>query len=123
MASHPVNLTLRFLLELGVLFTAGAWGWAQSDTWLRFVWALGLPLALAVMWGTFAVPNDPSRSGHAPVPTPGGVRLFLELIFFALGTWWLVALGDLTAAWIFGGLVVVHYLTSYDRIKWLLTYR
>lgn len=123
MASHPLNLILRFLLELSVLFIAGAWGWAQSDNWLRFVWAFGLPLVLATMWGTFAVPNDPSRSGRAPVPTPGIIRLMIELAFFALGVWGLSNLGYFTQSWILGGLVIGHYLTSVDRIKWLLAQR
>ena len=80
MGSHPVNLLLRFLLELCVLAVAGYWGWSVSEGFTRFLLLLGVPLLLAVVWGTFAVPSDPSRSGRAPIPVPGVVRLLIELI-------------------------------------------
>ena len=68
MGSHPINLALRFLLELSALFAMGVWGWRYSEGWLRFVLALSIPIIAAVLWGTFAVPDDPSRSGGAPIP-------------------------------------------------------
>lgn len=121
MSSHPLNLTVRFLLELSALFVLGLWGWQQREDGLRFVLAIGIPLLLAVLWGVFAVPNDPSRSGKAPVPVPGWLRLLLELAFFGLAVWALAGLGYSTAAWLLGLLVFVHYLVSYDRIRWLLS--
>ncbi|MES0489521.1 MAG: YrdB family protein [Leptospirales bacterium] len=120
MGSHPINLAVRFLLELSALVAMGAWGWRQTDGWFRFVLALGVPLIFAVMWGTFAVPDDPSRSGKAPVPVPGMVRLTLELAFFTIGTWMLYQSGYPTPGFIFGVVVVVHYLVSYDRVSWLI---
>ncbi|MGB5508782.1 MAG: YrdB family protein, partial [Robiginitalea sp.] len=69
MGSHPANLILRFLLEIIALISLGIWGWNQSESWFRFVLAIGIPGIIAVIWGTFAVPNDPSRSGSAPVTT------------------------------------------------------
>lgn len=121
MRSHPLNLTLRFVLELSALLATGIWGWQQREDWLRFALALGIPLILAAVWGVFAVPGDPSRSGKAPMPVPGWLRLVIELAFFALGVWVLYDLGYTTPAWVLGVLVVVHYLASYDRIHWLLT--
>ena len=44
------------------------WGWTQHDGPARFLWAIGLPLLSAVIWGVFTVPDDRSRSGKAPVP-------------------------------------------------------
>ena len=120
MGSHPINLTIRFLLELSTLLAMGVWGWRQSEGWFRFVLAFGIPLLFAVVWGVFAVPNDPSRSGKAPVPVPGIVRLILELTFFAIGTWMLYQMGYPRLSLIFGTVVVVHYLVSYDRIGWLI---
>ena len=120
MSTHPINLAVRFLLELAALAAVGVWGWKQSDSWPRFIWAIGLPLLLAAAWGTFAVPDDPSRSGGAPVPTSGMVRLALELAFFGLATWALYATGYTRLSLVFGGLVVVHYALSHDRIVWLL---
>ena len=66
MGSHPINLAFRFLLELAALVASGFWGWRQSDGGFRYILAIGIPVFLAVVWGTFAVPNDPSRSGKSP---------------------------------------------------------
>ncbi|MFO7585365.1 MAG: YrdB family protein [Anaerolineales bacterium] len=120
MAYHPINLTLRFLLELAALVAVGAWGWQQREDGLRFALAIGLPLLLAIAWGVFAVPGDPSRSGKAPMPVPGWLRLVFELAFFALAVWALYDLAYILPAWGLGILVVLHYLASYDRIRWLL---
>ncbi|OUR92056.1 hypothetical protein A9Q87_08125 [Flavobacteriales bacterium 34_180_T64] len=122
MGSHPVNLIIRFLLELIALMAMGFWGWEQSDGWLQFVLALGLPITAAVIWGVFAVPDDPSRSGSAPVVVHGILRLTIELLFFVLATWAMYDLGYLILSWIFGSIVAVHYIISYDRIQWLLNH-
>ena len=120
MGSHPINLTIRFLLELAALVTMGVWGWRQGEGWLRFGLALGIPIIAATVWGTFAVPNDPSRSGRAPVAVPGVVRLGIELMFFGLAVWMLFDLGYTGVGWILGIIVVLHYGISYDRIVWLV---
>ena len=120
MGSHPVNLALRFILEIAGLVALGWWGWNQGEGILRFVLAFGIPILAAVLWGTFAVPDDPSRSGKAPVQVPGIVRLLLELAFFVSATWSLFAEGAATLGWIYGIAVLVHYLASYDRILWLV---
>jgi hypothetical protein len=120
MGSNPINLTVRFLLEMLALFALGRWSWMQSDGWLRYLLVLGIPLLAAMLWGTFAVAGDPSRSGKAPIPVPGLVRLLLELAFFALATGALFASQAATLGWILGVAVCVHYALSYDRIRWLL---
>lgn len=120
MGSHPLNLAIRFALELCALASVGLWGWRQQQGWLRFLLAAGLPLLLAALWVTFAVPDDPSRSGNAPVPTPGALRLLLELGIFACAVWALHDLSYHTLTWVLGGVVLLHYITSYDRILWLL---
>ncbi|RLT40174.1 MAG: DUF2568 domain-containing protein [Chloroflexi bacterium] len=120
MGSNPINLTVRLFLELFALFALGRWGWMQGDGWLRYPFVLGIPLLAALLWGTFAVRGDPSRSGKAPIPVPGVVRLLLELIFFALATGALFATQAATLGWILGVAVCVHYALSYDRIHWLL---
>ena len=120
MGSHPVNLAIRFILEMSALVSVGMWGWRQSDGWLRFVLAIGLPVVLAAIWGIFAVPDDPSRSGNAPIVTPGLVRLAIELGIFACATWVLHDMGFQKATWAFGIVVVLHYVVSCDRIMWLV---
>jgi hypothetical protein len=120
MGFHPINLAFRFVLELCALAALAYWGWTQHSGLLRYLLAAGLPLVAAVMWGTLAVPGDRSRSGKAPVPVPGMLRLLLELAFFAVAAWLLYNAGQATLAWIFGAAVVLHYILSYDRIAWLL---
>jgi hypothetical protein len=121
MGSHPLNLAIRFLLEVTALAGAGMWGWKQSDSWFRFIMASVIPLLLATVWGLFAVPDDPSRSGKAPITIPGLVRLILELAIFGFSTWSLYDLGYIPFSITFGVVVVTHYAISYDRIIWLLS--
>ncbi len=120
MGSHPINLLFRFLLELLALGITGLWGFHQGSGIIGFFLAVFLPLIMALIWGVFSVPDDPSRSGKAPVATPGTLRLLLELVIFAFATWALYDLGFSGLCLTFGLLVVVHYGLSYDRIKWLL---
>ena len=120
MGSHPINLAIRFLLELSALLAMGVWGWRQGEGWVRFVLAVGIPIIVAVVWGVFAVPNDPSRSGTAPVAVPGILRLAIELAVFVLAIWALYDLGYPGLGWILGIVVAIHYITSYDRILWLI---
>jgi hypothetical protein len=120
MGSNPANLALRFILELAVLFALGYWGWTQHAGIWRFVWSIGLVGLAAIVWGTFAVPDDPSRSGNAPVPVPGFLRLIIEMVIFAAGVWAFYAAGLPLIALVFGILTLIHYAISYDRLIWLL---
>jgi hypothetical protein len=120
MSSNPINLGLRFLLELAALFSVGYWGWNQHGGVLRLVLTVGLPLLFAALWGTFRVPGDP---GDAPVAIPGPARLLLELILLGLGVWALYASGQPIAALSFAVLLILHYATSYDRVVWLVRQR
>lgn len=120
MGSNPINLGVRFLLELAALIIFGFWGWSISEGGLRFVLAILFPVLAAILWGTFAVIDDPSRSGKAPVPVPGLIRLILEILFFTLAAIAFFQIGNENYARIFTGVVVIHYLLSYDRVIWLL---
>ena len=121
MAYHPVNLALRFLLELSALGIFGYFGFKLTDTPWKFVWLIILPLAAAVIWGVFAVPEDPSRSGNAPVPVSGILRLILELLFFASAGYALYLLDYKKISLVFCVVVVLHYVSSYNRISWLVS--
>ena len=121
MGSHPINLMIRFILELLALAAVGFWGWKSFDGTFQYIFGIGLPILMMVIWGSFAVPDDPSRSGKAPVPVPGSIRLVIEFLFFALATWALYDLPEIELSSIFGGLVIIHYLVSYDRVRWLLS--
>ncbi|NLG73357.1 MAG: YrdB family protein [Chloroflexi bacterium] len=117
MANHPLNLALRFFLELVGLFALGYWGWTQHSGLLRFLLAAGLPLAAAVLWGVFRVPNDP---GQAPVAVPGVVRLLLEAAYFSAAVWALYAAGRLGWGLTLAVVVLLHYALSYDRVLRML---
>ncbi len=120
MGSHPVNLAIRFLLEVSALLVMGVWGWRSNEDWPRFVLAIGIPIVIAAVWGTFAVPGDPSRSGSAPVAVPGILRIVIELSVFVLAVLALSDLGYIRSNWIFGIIILIHYMLSYDRILWLI---
>ncbi len=120
MGSHPINLGVRLLLEIYALLAMGTWGWRQTDHWFKFILAIGLPLIAAVVWGTFAIANDPSRSGNAPIPVSGIVRLAIEFLFFGFAIWSTYNLGYSSLSWCVAIVVIVHYVVSYDRVLWLL---
>ena len=126
MSKHPLNLALRFLLELAALSALAYWGWAWGDPW-RWPLAIGLPLVAAVIWATFRTPGDWSAGAKTPVAVHGIIRLSIEMTFFGLA---IVALFTAQAndrAELFGTiltlLVILHYILSWDRVMWLLLMR
>jgi len=114
------NLIIRFILEITTLIVVGMWGWHQGDGWMRYVWAIGVPMGMSVIWGVFNVPGDISRSGSAPVVVHGIVRLLIELVFFACGAWAMMSLGYFSTGQAFIVVVVLHYAASFNRVIWLL---
>ncbi len=117
---NPINLALRFALELGALTAIGWWGSSLIEPGWRWVLGIVLVVAVASVWGIFAVPGDPSRGGQGVVVVPGLVRLVIELLVFVAGVYALRAMGRPGLAAAFGVLVLVHYLWSHDRVSWLL---
>ena len=116
MNTNPINLTLRFLLEVIMLITLGYWGWHLSGDWTRYITAAGLPIIAAVLWGVFRIPDDPKP---APVAVPGIVRLLLEWGLFGWAAWAMYDLGNTKFALIMTVVVVLHYAVSYDR-TWVM---
>ena len=119
-ALHPLNSAVRLLLEITAIVTFGIWGYHQSETGIRILLAILLPLGFALLWGVFAVKDDPSRSGKTVVQTPGFLRLLLELGLFGAAAWMILDLDYSLIALIFGLTAVIHYFVSFDRIAWLL---
>ncbi len=120
MGQNPLNLALRFILELCILFAIAYWGWTRDTGVLRYVLAIGLLLIAAVLWGTFRVPGEVAGNPHAPVPVPGWLRLLLEIVLFGFAVWGLYNAGATFAAITLGAVALFHYAISYDRIAWLL---
>ncbi|HVZ56082.1 MAG TPA: YrdB family protein [Chitinophagaceae bacterium] len=117
MSNHPLNLALRFLLELVILYSLGAWAWKTQQGWLRYLGVIAVPLLAAAAWGIFRTPAD---HGKGLVATPGILRLALELVLFAAATWGLREAGYPRWALAFGAVTLAHYALSYDRVLLLL---
>ena len=114
------NDLLRFILELWALVAFGYWGLNQSFGLFNYALMILLPVLVAVLWGVFAVPNDPSRSGGAPVPVPGTIRLLLEFLIFGSAFLALYWGGLFYLSLVFVSLVIIHYILARERIRWLL---
>lgn len=59
MGSHPLNLALRFALEIIDLLAVGYLGWKLRDDWTKYILVFAVPVFFALLWGVFAVPDDP----------------------------------------------------------------
>lgn len=120
MHKHPLNLAIRFLLEMTALVSSGVWAYGLDDSFMGIVYAVLTVLLLMILWGVFNVPNDPSRSGKAPMVVKGWLRLLIEFAIFSFGIWTMNQVCEALYSCIFGGLIVLHCLVSYERIIWLL---
>jgi hypothetical protein len=115
------NLTLRAALEVAAIAAYGAGGYALGDGGTAGVLlAAAFVVAASLVWGTFNVPGDPSRSGKAPVPVPGLIRLLVELDLLIGAAVMTGFVWSLLPGIVFGVLVVLHYAAGHRRIAWLL---
>ncbi len=111
------QLFIRFALELAAQLALANWGYATGGWPL----AIALPVIAAVLWGTFAVVGDPSRSGKAPVPVPGWLRFAIELLVFIGGAAALAGLQRWPWFGFYSAAVALHHAQTVPRIRWLLT--
>ncbi len=114
------NLALRFGLEMAAFVGIGMVSSGIGSGWVRWAAVVLIVLAAVSAWGIFNVLDDPSRSGRAPVEVPGWIRLVLELAILGGAAVALLMTGRLSFGWSLGGLVLVHYLFSWSRVRWLL---
>lgn len=114
------NLALRFLLELAALAGFAVWTWSVTTDSIRIVAAVIVVILLGAVWATFAVPGDPSRSGNAPVPVPGTLRLVLELAILYGGAFAFHLAGASLTGIAIAILITLHYVLSLERVSWLL---
>ena len=114
-------LAVRFALEIFGWTGFALWGWkiGNGGLWGGLL-AVTLVSVSAAAWGIFRVPNDPPGKLDPPVRVPGTVRLLIELAFFGLAA---------TALWISGyraasetliTAVVLLYVVTWDRQRWLV---
>lgn len=117
MSKNPLMLATRFLLELALLAALAVAGWRLGADGWRYVAAFALPAVAATLWGVFRVPND---GGPPTVQVPGTVRLLLEIFLFGAAVAALYVAGLQGWALALGGVTLLHYLLSWDRVAWLL---
>jgi hypothetical protein len=116
----PWQLALRFVLELSSLFAIGLGAHRLATGTMAWVLAIAAPAVAAVAWGTFAVKDDPSRSGNAPVAVPGWLRLTIELAVFGTGAAALALLRQWPWFAVFVAALIIHHAGTTPRLGWLL---
>lgn len=114
------NLALRFGLELAALTGLASAVWRLGSGPSRWIGIVIVPVAAAVIWATFNVLDDPSRSGAAPVEVNGWVRLAIELAILGGGAVAVAFVARPELGIGFGLAILAHYLVSLDRIGWLV---
>ena len=104
-----------------MLGALAVWGWRLGEaTWSKLALGALFPAVAALLWGVFAVPNDPSRNPKATVVVPGVVRLLLEWALFGLAAYGLWSTGSRAAAETLLTVTALHYALSWERIAWLV---
>lgn len=119
MSQHLAILMLHFSLEIAALVVAGQWGWQLTNSPMRFVYAIVVPLIMAAVWGVFRPYNEMGRGQKAPVPVSGRVRLVIEAAFFGFAVWSMFDRGQPVTGLALLGALALDYLLSIDRIAWL----
>lgn len=117
---QSINLALRFFLEIAALGGFGTLIWKSAEGVWRYLAVIIVLGVLMALWGVFSVPHDPSRSGGAPFPVSGLVRLLLEFSILFGGAFAYHQSGYSMTAIGLAVLIVVHYVLSGQRIAWLL---
>lgn len=101
-ALKMLNLAIRFLLELCMLAAVGYWGFRTQSTWLmKILCGIGLPVLIALLWGTFLAPK-------ATHPLRGVSFLLLELALFASGAVALFASGKPALGWTYAIVLIMN---------------
>lgn len=84
---------------------------------IRWLLVVALPLAGALVWSVFRVPND---GGPPVVHVSGPVRLGIEILLFACAAAALAGAGHRRLAAAFAAVTIIHYAVSYGRVLSLL---
>lgn len=113
MAENRLNLALRFVLEILLLVALALVGWALAPGQFRIIPTVAFPLIAAMAWGIFRVPGE---GGDPIVTVSGPVRLLIEVVLFGAAIGGLFATGSAPFGIWLAGLVVLHYVLSWDRV-------
>ena len=109
-----------FLLELAMFAAFAYAGWHAADCARSWLFAILFPLGAMLMWGIFRTPGDMPESKQRIFPTPGPVRLILEIGLFVLSGFALWVSGGRAAAETLWTFAALNYILSLSRIRWLL---
>ncbi len=106
-------LVLRFLCEVALLVVLAVIGAQLADALpVRIVFAVLLPLVVAVFWGAYLAPRSPRR-------LPDGPRLVVEVVLFGGSAAVLAAVGFPVWAAVYGvvgvGLAVLVRVPAISR--------
>lgn len=112
--NQPLNLGLRFILEVFGFYALGAYGLAAFDAPWHVVAAIAFPFTAAIIWGVFRVPND---GGVPKVQVNGRLRLLIEFLFFSCAAAALVGRNESVVAGIYAVVILSHYVYSNERVK------
>lgn len=97
-----VNLAIRFLLELCALASLGYWGFqVGKSAYTKFVFGIGSPLLLAILWGTFIAPK-------ASLKLPEPYRFMLEFVIFGAASFALYFVDKTILAIILGMVFIIN---------------
>lgn len=117
MNSHPLNLAVRFLLEIALIVIFAYWAWNRFDGMLKYILTIALPFLGILVWAIFKVEGDP---GKAIIAINGRTRLIIEFVLFGSAFLMLRSLNFNKISLVLLIITILHYVASYDRIKWLL---
>lgn len=99
------NMALMFGLELGVIASAGYWGFTLSQSWaIRLLAGLGAPALFIAAWALFGA----GGGANAVFPLHGLARAALEILWFGGGALALFAAGRAVPAAVFFAVFVVN---------------
>lgn len=97
----PVNLAVKFLLELAAFAALAYWGASTGHGAWAVLLAIAAPVAAVIVWALFCAPRARRR-----LPAPA--RVPLELSVFGLAAAGLAAAGSVQLAITFGIMVVLN---------------
>ncbi|MDP6421334.1 MAG: hypothetical protein QF477_16125 [SAR202 cluster bacterium] len=109
----PLSGGLRFVAE-NIAWVAGPWAVASVSVWL-------VVPAVVIVIGVPSVFSTPGDKKLIVVPTPGPLRLLIELALYgvAVGAMWIRWPGGIAVA--ASAVVAAAVITGIPRMRWLLS--
>jgi hypothetical protein len=101
-----VNLTLRAIMEAGIVVAFAYWGYQTGQTTgMKFLLAIGAPILGFGIWGAI----DFHRAGRMAEL----LRLIEELLISGLAAFALYAVGQHALGWAFAALSIIYHVLVY----------